>query len=1239
MSQVLEYAGQRIDIDQQLLDISRAECEESLSEFVRQSWHVIEPGQPYVHGWHIDFICEHLEAITYGVEIDGRPYNRLLVNIPPGPGWVENLVMTDRGRVRLGDIKPGDMVLTHRGRFRRVSACYSKGMLDTLVVRTRSGREMVLTPDHNVLTPDGWIEARDLAVGSTLAVVTPSEGLSNNFATPEEARLLGYLIGDGSITQATVSFTNHDLDTLEDFERCAASMGFSTKRGKVSGLVRIHGGQRVHDWLESHGLFRASSYDKHIPDAVLRSGNEIIRNFIGAYWSCDGMFDVRATKSRGSSYRASATTVSKRLAEDLLHALTRIGIRSVLRPKARKLNTAAQPGGVYRSYNIEVYAEEDTARFIDMPGLSARKNALARMCAKRRFDSALMEDPAVEILPGGERECMCISVDEDHSLTWSDIAVHNTMKSLILNVFWPAWEWGPQNMPHLRYVCAAHKVENLSARDSRRMRQLITSDWYIERWGDRVSLAKDQNEKLNFHNRAGGFRIATAITSLTGIRGDRVLCFPHDEIVHTENGPVKIGDLVKSKSNARVWSSAPGSSKHELKRVSDWKSNPGSEIVEVGLSDGTTFTCTPDHKVWTSEGWLAASVLTSSHTIPRQSIADCPDGSGRNTVFSGQSALRSSRAVNFKNLFGGQSRPTGFFSAPIIVFLEFILRKLFPRLSTPNLLNYSRPNAKPFAKNFGNLIACGNDSGLRPIQFGSGALLMDRKGSVSFGVSNVLSPCSIFEIAKSRVAAVSVLMANLVSLWWRANERKHNGLMDKHRLGCSVFVGVESRVALAWRRFKYLFRNCERSSSNAVNDAGLTADAAQVAYAVEALETGDRFPVFVRKVGHVDETFCLSVQDNHSFFVGNGKGVLVSNCDDPHSVDSAASDTMREAEVTNFLEAIPSRLNNPEESAIVVIMQRLHENDVSGVILDKGLGYDHIMLPMRYDPQRAHTTKLGLDDPRQEDGELLFPARFPLHVVERDEKAMGPYASAGQFQQEPTPRGGGVIKAEWWGTWPDGAYPPMDFIVASLDPAYTAKQENDYSALTVWGVYTSDNSIAQVTKVNGYDGITVVDERIYTEGAPRVMLMAAWQERLELHDLVEKVSKTCRKMRVDVLLVEAKASGLSVAQEIRRLYGSEPWGVQLINPGAMDKLARLYSIQHLFSEGMITAPDRTWADQVIRQCEVFPKGKHDDLVDTTSQALRHLRDIGLLTRAPERIAELEQGRRHVGALPPPLYPV
>lgn len=377
--------------------------------------------------------------------------------------------------------------------------------------------------------------------------------------------------------------------------------------------------------------------------------------------------------------------------------------------------------------------------------------------------------------------------------------------------------------------------------------------------------------------------------------------------------------------------------------------------------------------------------------------------------------------------------------------------------------------------------------------------------------------------------------------------------------------------------------------------------------------------------------------------------------DDPHSVDGANSDQQRESATLWFQEAVPTRLNNPDRSAIVIVMQRLHEDDVSGVILDRQLGYDHVMLPMEYDPRRAMPTRLGLEDPRQTDGELLFPQRFPADVVERDKRVMGPYATAGQFQQEPAPRGGGVIKADWWSLWPRDAYPPMDYVVASIDTAYTTKTENDYSAMTVWGVFSGDLDSATADNWSDRDGnrrsrmreASRFDEGLRIkhllpddpQSTPRVMLMQAWQERLELADLVAKIAKTCRAMKVDKLLVEGKASGLSVAQELRRLYGHEDWAVQLINPGSIDKLARLYSVQHLFSEGMIHAPDRSWADMVIRQCEVFPKGKHDDLVDTVSQALRHMRETGLLVRAPERIAEIDAGRRQRGKAPAPLYPV
>ena len=131
--------------------------------------------------------------------------------------------------------------------------------------------------------------------------------------------------------------------------------------------------------------------------------------------------------------------------------------------------------------------------------------------------------------------------------------------------------------------------------------------------------------------------------------------------------------------------------------------------------------------------------------------------------------------------------------------------------------------------------------------------------------------------------------------------------------------------------------------------------------------------------------------------------------DDPHSVEGALSDVQRNAVLRVFSETVTTRTNDPERSAIVVVMQRLHENDVAGHILSQELGYEHLCLPMRFEPERRCITSIGFVDPRTEEGELLFPERFPEHVVERDEKALGSSAAAGQFQQRPTPRGGGMF--------------------------------------------------------------------------------------------------------------------------------------------------------------------------------------------------------------------------------------
>lgn len=262
-------------------------------------------------------------------------------------------------------------------------------------------------------------------------------------------------------------------------------------------------------------------------------------------------------------------------------------------------------------------------------------------------------------------------------------------------------------------------------------------------------------------------------------------------------------------------------------------------------------------------------------------------------------------------------------------------------------------------------------------------------------------------------------------------------------------------------------------------------------------------------------------------------------------------------------------------------------------------------------------------------------------------------SNSSQYQQAPEPRGGGILKRDWWGAYelPVGApfRHPFEFIVASLDPAFTAKQENDPSGFTVWGVYSDS-------------------------GRVRIVLLHAWQKWLELHGqtmerlpgeknteyvrrtsdkwgLVEWVAHDCRRLKVNALLIEAKASGHSVAQEIRRLYADNTWGVRLINPGVLDKRARAYAVQHLFADGIIQAPAapsgdvlvfREWAQMVIDEAAKFRglAGEEDNLVDSLTQALKFLRDNGLATRDEERMAdERERMTAGTGDRPTPLYDV
>ena len=381
-----------------------------------------------------------------------------------------------------------------------------------------------------------------------------------------------------------------------------------------------------------------------------------------------------------------------------------------------------------------------------------------------------------------------------------------------------------------------------------------------------------------------------------------------------------------------------------------------------------------------------------------------------------------------------------------------------------------------------------------------------------------------------------------------------------------------------------------------------------------------------------------------SALTGEGGSIIV--VDDPNAAQEAFSEATIESTIEWWDNALSTRLNDPKTGAFVVIQQRLSEEDLTGHILSKDVGdWCHLMLPMRYEKDRAFINTYGWEDPRQEEGELLWEERMGEKEVALLERQLGPWGAAGQLQQRPEPKGGGIIKRDWWTLWDQQNFPPVEYLVASLDTAFTTKTENDYSAMTVWGIFTGGNQKAVATRVTGRDGlINFVEERQYSEEHPRVILMHAWQERLELHDLVKKVAETMKIYKVDKLLVENKASGPSVIQELRRIYNHLPFVVEPIDLyGAhahigIDKISRAHAVVPLFAGGLVYAPDRSWADMVITQCSTFPKAKHDDLVDTVTMALQYLRRTGMIIRGEEWTADVESDMLHSGTAPEALYP-
>jgi predicted phage terminase large subunit-like protein len=407
----------------------------------------------------------------------------------------------------------------------------------------------------------------------------------------------------------------------------------------------------------------------------------------------------------------------------------------------------------------------------------------------------------------------------------------------------------------------------------------------------------------------------------------------------------------------------------------------------------------------------------------------------------------------------------------------------------------------------------------------------------------------------------------------------------------------------------------------------ITSEDYQAMYGASAADPKDQF-VRVRKTGEKKVSNWKHGWKLATSVGGVGTGERGDRVilDDPHNVKESESETIRNETVRWFRESMSSRLNDMETGAKIVIMQRVHEADVSGEIIAELGDWCHLLIPMEYvwgcaEDGGPMKTAIGWSDPRWRespdecDGELAWPERFPEHIIPSMKRDAGPIAWSGQYQQTPKIRGNAIFEQEWWQPWEpaDGKFPPFTYVLASLDSAYGEKDRNDPSAMVVIGIWENP------------------------DGFNRAMLMHAWRRKLRFSTpqvipepgekpfhfkqrqqkawgLIDWVADTCRRFKVDRLLIEAKASGISAAQTLQDSYPGASWGIQLVDPKGLDKVARAIAVQPSFSGGMVYVPTplREWGEMVIEEMAVFPLGRYKDLTDAMTQAIKHLRDNGML---------------------------
>jgi predicted phage terminase large subunit-like protein len=308
-----------------------------------------------------------------------------------------------------------------------------------------------------------------------------------------------------------------------------------------------------------------------------------------------------------------------------------------------------------------------------------------------------------------------------------------------------------------------------------------------------------------------------------------------------------------------------------------------------------------------------------------------------------------------------------------------------------------------------------------------------------------------------------------------------------------------------------------------------------------------------------------------------GKGADLLIIDDPHSEQEAAlaaSDPSVYDKVFEWYSSGPRQRLQPGGS-IIVVMTRWGKRDLTGRILQGVV-------------ERDGEDWEVIDFPAiLPSGNPLWPEFWPLVELEALRNELPSSKWNAQYMQQPTSESGAIVKREWWKEWDKEDPPRCEFIIQSWDTAFTKNERSDYSACTTWGVfYLNEN-----------------------QDDANIILLDAFKRRMEFPELKETAYKHYMEYEPDAFIVEAKASGAPLIFELRQM------GIPVseFTPSrGNDKIARINSVSDLFASGKVWAPRTRWAEEVMEEMAAFPNSDHDDLVDSSTQALIRFRKGGFI---------------------------